>query len=69
MIALLLASLASAQDQPEETATGDIIIRGVVQKPEITVVIVRENLNRDYQLELRESFLDRIPEAVSKPPF
>jgi hypothetical protein len=69
VIALLIATVAFAQETPEENAAGDIVIRGLVQKPEITVVIVRENLNRDYELDLRESFLDRIPEAVSRPPF
>ena len=47
----------------------DFVIIGEVQKPEITVYISRENLNKSYQLELKESFLPKIVESVEKPPF
>lgn len=47
----------------------DLVIEGEVLKPEVTVVISRENLNKAYDLELKESFLPRILEAVEKPPF
>ncbi len=68
MMMFLLCAFANAAPSPEDTGR-DLVITGKVQKPEITVVIARENLNRDYQLQLRESFLDRIAEAVEKPPF
>ena len=45
----------------------DII--GEVQKPDVTVVISRENLNKAYKLELSESFLDKILESVEQAPF
>ena len=47
----------------------DLVIVGEVQKPEVTVVISRENLNKSYELELKESFLPKIVEAVKKAPF
>ncbi len=45
------------------------IIQGEVQKPDVTVVISRENLNKSYELELEESFLDKIVESVEHDPF
>lgn len=63
----LFAGAASAQNRRlvfEET-----IIEGKVQKPEITIFITRQNLNTDYQLELRESFIPRIVESVEQAPF
>ena len=45
------------------------VIEGEIQKPEITVVISRENLNKSYVVELKESFLDKILESLRKPPF
>lgn len=62
-----LVSAANAQSRRlvfEET-----IIEGKVQKPEITIFITRQNLNTDYQLELRESFIPRIVESVERAPF
>ena len=50
-----------------EDDAGDII--GNVQKPEVTVVISRENLNKAYELDLEESFLQRIVDAVEEDPF
>lgn len=47
----------------------ETVIEGEVRKPEVTVYISQQNLNDKYQLELRESFLDRIVESVEHPPF
>ena len=63
---------ALAQDSDNEYSfddDDDFVIVGEVQKPEVTVVISRENLNKSYQLELKESFLPKIIEAVKKAPF
>lgn len=72
---LFLATPAMAQDKPAEKPPSygfeddDLVIVGEVQKPEVTVVISRENLNKAYQLELKESFLPKVVEAVKKAPF
>ncbi len=51
-------------------ATGDeFLVIGEVLKPEITVVISRENLNKAYELKLDESFLDKIVKSVERAPF
>ncbi len=48
---------------------GAAVITGEVLKPEITVVMSRENLNKSYDLELKESFLQKIIDSVEQPPF
>ncbi|MCB9671752.1 MAG: hypothetical protein H6734_19900 [Alphaproteobacteria bacterium] len=45
------------------------VIEGDVQKPDVTVVISRENLNKAYELDLKESFIDKIIESVEHDPF
>ncbi len=47
----------------------DFVVEGKVQKPEVVVVISRENLDKGFQIVLKESFLDRIVEATAEPPF
>jgi hypothetical protein len=67
MFSLLVLSLllsGSAEAKPM-----DFEIVGEVQKPEVTVVISRENLNKSYDLRLEESFLQKILDSVKKPPF
>jgi arginine repressor len=44
-------------------------IVGEVQKPDVTVVISRENLNKAYELDLEESFIDKVIESVEHDPF
>ena len=44
-------------------------ITGQVVKPQITIFITRQNLNTDYELDLRESFIPRIVESVNGKPF
>jgi len=67
----LLALSASSVAQAEELAfeDGAAVITGEVLKPEVTVVISRENLNKNYELDLKESFLDKIIQSVEQPPF
>lgn len=44
-------------------------ITGKVQKPELAVEISRQNLNKSYDLTLKESFLPKIVDAVRHDPF
>ncbi len=60
--ALLVPAASGAADD-------DFVIVGEILKPEITVVISRENLNKAYELKLEESFLDKIVQSVEGPPF
>ncbi len=63
-ILMLLFVSSAAEAKPM-----DFEVIGEVQKPEVTVVIARENLNKSYDLQLEESFLKKIIESVDKPPF
>ncbi len=45
------------------------VIVGKVHKPEVMMVITRQNLKGTYSLELRESFLPKIVRSVEQEPF
>jgi hypothetical protein len=64
-VALLLLPIGGGAAPTAE----EFVVIGEVLKPEITVVISRENLNKAYELELDESFLDKIVESVEHAPF
>lgn len=68
---MILALGLAAPSHAEELAfeDGAAVITGEVLKPEVTVVISRENLNKNYELELKESFLQKIIDSVEQPPF
>lgn len=69
LVMSVFAGLASAAPRFRftEEDVGDIV--GEVQKPDVTVVISRENLNKAYELDLEESFLQKIVDAVESEPF
>lgn len=66
---LPLLFLPLAGGAAPETETDEFVVVGEVLKPEITVVISRENLNKAYELKLDESFLQKIIESVEHAPF
>ena len=67
MLLLLVPGAVGAEELRFED--GATIITGEVLKPEVTVLVSRENLNKAYDLELKESFLDKIIESVEHAPF
>ncbi len=73
-------SVASAQDQeqPKRTATkpkkyvykGDeIVLVGKIAKPQVQFIISREKGTSEEALELKESFVPKILDALNEPPF
>ncbi|MEN0062923.1 MAG: hypothetical protein AAGA48_12285 [Myxococcota bacterium] len=66
---LVLVVLTLVVPTTSGAADDDFVIVGEILKPEITVVISRENLNKAYELKLEESFLDKIIQSVESAPF
>jgi hypothetical protein len=66
-LATSIPTADAAQFKFSDDEVEDII--GNVQKPEVTVLITRENLNKSYELDLDESFLKKIIDSVESDPF
>ena len=69
LVPRILAIAALAVPATSGANDDDFVIVGEILKPEITVVISRENLNKSYELKLEESFLEKIIQSVETPPF
>lgn len=69
LVAAMIWMVVPAQAEELAFEDGAAVITGEVLKPEVTVVISRENLNKNYELELKESFLQKIIDSVEQPPF
>lgn len=71
--AVALAALAIFAPRSADTAPRLVFetveIAGEVPKPQVSVFITRQNLNDPYDLELKESFLPKIVEALDFAPF
>lgn len=69
IIALLLAATtALAQGKAIKFTTGEVV-SVQIQKPEIAIILTKQNLTPKYDLELKESFLPKVVASVEKKPF
>jgi hypothetical protein len=64
---LLTPSAAFAQSKGLRFEETNLV--GKIQKPEIQILITKQNLTPKYELDLRESFLPKVIESVSHKPF
>lgn len=69
-LCLVLALVSSpARAQARRIVIEEETLVGKVRKPEVTLFVTRQNLNTEYQLELRKSFIPKIIRSVEKKPF
>jgi hypothetical protein len=66
---LLLSVIPSLAHAENALRFEDQKIVGKIQKPEIQILITKQNLTPKYELELKESFLPKIVQAVEEKPF
>ena len=65
---LLVGLLAAGSAHAREFSFNEVL-KGEVQKPTIDILISRQNLSPKYVLDLKESFLPKIVDAVNSKPF
>jgi hypothetical protein len=69
LFVLGLMTAASAAHAEQLVFEEEFVVEGEVQKPEVTVVITRQDLNKSQVFELKKSFLEKIIRSVERPPF
>ena len=65
---LCVLSLAFAEDDDPMKSLDAFEIKGTVQEPALQMIITRENLDKEYSLELTESFIPKIIESMKTAP-
>lgn len=65
--AAFAAAPALAQSRGLRFEESEIV--GKIQKPEIQILITKQNLTPKYELQLEESFLPKVVESVKRKPF
>ena len=70
---LLWSSVSLAQenssDELDVFEENVFTIEGEIQRPDVNIFIVKKNLDKAYELKLRESFIPKIKESMRKRPF
>ena len=66
---MLFPSFAQAKGKKTVLTFEDVEIEGEVQRPDIKIYISKMNLDKAYELKLKESFIPKIKESIKKKPF
>lgn len=61
-----LAAGVALADEPLKLSS-DVVVK--IPKPEVTYVLAKQDLTPKYELELKESFLPQVVQAVEQKPF
>jgi len=69
LVGVVLAQPVFAQGSRRPRMLEEEVITGKVQKPNIEIIIARQNLSEADQLVLRESFVPQILDSLEKGPF
>lgn len=65
----LLSLLPSAAWAANAIRFEEEVLKGKIQKPEIQILITKQNLTPKYELDLKENFLPKIVQSVDLKPF
>jgi hypothetical protein len=69
LVISLIVSLSPAFAQNRGLRFEETALVGTIQKPEVQILITKQNLTPKYELDLRESFLPKVVESVNHKPF
>ena len=66
---LVLALPGVAQQRKKIVIDTELEVEGQVQKPQVTYIVTRQDVEDEEQLDLSKSFIPKIVESVEKEPF
>ena len=65
MIFSVYAQEADAEDNTLETG---FVVQGEIQRPDLTILMAKDDVTESYELQLTDSFLPKILESLEKYP-
>ena len=71
MCLLLLVFSVSAQEaeqSEENTLETGFVVQGEIQRPDLTILMAKDDVTESYELQLTDSFLPKILESLEKYP-
>jgi hypothetical protein len=71
MYLLLLVFSVSAQEMEssqENTLETGFVVQGEIQRPDLTILMAKDDVTESYELQLTDSFLPKILESLERYP-
>ena len=68
-VMLAVALPGVAQQRKKIVISDEMEVEGQVQKPQVTYIVTRQDIEDEEQLKLSTSFIPKIVESVEKEPF
>ena len=69
LILLFFSVSAQELESPEEnTLETGFVVQGEIQRPDLTILMAKDDVTESYELQLTDSFLPKILESLEKYP-
>ena len=67
---LLIFSVSAQEVEPaeENTLETGFVVQGEIQRPDLTILMAKDDVTESYELQLTDSFLPKILESLEKYP-
>ena len=67
---LLIFSVSAQEAEPaeENTLETGFVVQGEIQRPDLTILMAKDDVTESYELQLTDSFLPKILESLEKYP-
>ena len=67
---LLVFSVSAQEAEPteENTLETGFVVQGEIQRPDLTILMAKDDVTESYELQLTDSFLPKILESLEKYP-
>ena len=67
---LLIFSVSAQEVEPaeENTLESGFVVQGEIQRPDLTILMAKDDVTESYELQLTDSFLPKILESLEKYP-
>ena len=69
LILLIFSVYAQESDtEQENTLETGFVVQGEIQRPDLTILMAKDDVTESYELQLTDSFLPKILESLEKYP-
>ena len=65
---LLQAFAQEEEDAGENTLETGFVVQGEIQRPDLTILMAKDDVTESYELQLTDSFLPKILESLERYP-
>ena len=68
LLLIFSVSAQEAESTEENTLETGFVVQGEIQRPDLTILMAKDDVTESYELQLTDSFLPKILESLERYP-